>query len=216
MRTLALAVAAALLAGCAGSVPRAGGVPIPGMSGLLIGGRFLLPTGETRNGRLVINLEGEGGRLAEVYRLPVYAKQAVLYQIEPGLYRVTPARNRFGLYGQTVKVRMDGRTYHAPFPRELLRIGAMDARSRKIIPLGVIEAKLSAALPGQKPILKVRLDDSIAARRQLVQDVIRDMMDPNTPLETREGAIAWSRALENSLMELLSESERHPLYKKAQ
>lgn len=215
MRAIILSSIAALLAGCAGRVPPAGGVPIPGMAGVLIGGRFILPTGETRNGRMYVNLEGEGGRLAENYRIPINAKESALYQLEPGMYRVTPTRNTFGFYGKTVKVRIEGRTYTAPFPRELLRLGAVDAKPRKILTLGVLEAKLDAALPGQRPILRLRLDDSITARRNLVQEVIREMMDPNASLETREAAIAWSRALENNLMDLLSESERHPLYKKA-
>lgn len=216
MRAFLLASLVSLLCGCAGRVPPAGGVPIPGMAGVLIGGRFILPTGETRNGRMYVNLEGEGGRLAEIYRVPINAKESSLYQLEPGMYRVTPSRNTFGFYGKTVKVRIEGRTYTAPFPRELLRLGAVNAKARKILALGVLEAKLEAALPGQRPILRLRLDDSVVSRRKLVQEVIREMMDPNAPLETREAAIAWSRALENSLMDLLSESERHPLYKKAQ
>jgi len=68
------------------------------------------------------------------------------------------------------------------------------------------------ALPGRKPEIRVRLDDSVAARRATVQDVIRAMMDPARSLDARESAIAWSRGLQNSLQDLLAEEDRRPMY----
>ena len=41
------------------------------------------------------------------------------------------------------------------------------------------------------------------------------MMDPSVHAEDRESAIAWSRALQNALMDLVSETERAPLFKGA-
>ena len=112
-------------------------------------------------------------------------------------------------------VKLEGSTYKVPFPRDILRKPAFDLKPKKIIAIGIVEAKLSTALPGQKAALRVRIDDSIDARRSLVQDLIHEMMDPSASLEVREGAISWSRALETSLMDLLSESQRSPLYKPA-
>lgn len=210
----ALAVSSAL-AGCAGTNPEINGLPEQGMSAVIIGGRFLLPTGETRKGTTYLNLEGEGGRQAEVYRLRLFPRQSLLYHVEPGVYRISPTRSIFGFHRKTMKVKIDGVSYQMPFPREILRKSSIDIKPKKIVALGVLEAKVSAALPGQHPLLRVRLDDSIDARRQLVQDVIHQMMDPAASLETRESAIAWSRALENSLMELVAESERSPTFKPA-
>jgi len=62
----------------------------------------------------------------------------------------------------------------------------------------------------------VRLDDSTQARRNVVQSTIRDMMDPRKSTEVRESSIAWSRALQNSLMELLAEEQQRQIYKPAQ
>ncbi len=203
------------LAGCSGTAPRLNGLPEQGMSAVIIGGRFILPTGETKNGRIYINIEGEGGRQAEVYRLKVLPKESLLYQIEPGLYRVSPTRGFFGGHQAMLTVKLEGSTYKVPFPRDILRKPAFDLKPKKIIAIGIVEAKLSTALPGQKAALRVRIDDSIDARRSLVQDLIHEMMDPSASLEVREGAISWSRALESSLMDLLSESQRSPLYKSA-
>lgn len=215
-RALAAIVAAtAALAGCAGTNPEVNGIPEQGMSAVIIGGRFMLPTGETRKGTTYLNLEGEGGRQAEIYRLRLFPRQSLLYHIEPGVYRLSPTRNLFGFHRKTMKVKLDGLTYQVAFPREMLRKSSIDIKPKKIIALGIVEARVSAALPGQEPLLRVRLDDSIDARRQLVQDVIRQMMDPAASLETRESAIAWSRALENSLMELVSESDKAPTFKPA-
>ncbi len=62
-------------------------------------------------------------------------------------------------------------------------------------------------------MVKVTLDDSLTSRRQIVQDIIHEMMDPAVATEKRDSAVAWSRALQNTLMELFSENERAPLYK---
>lgn len=212
---LALAAAALAFSGCAGTLPAAHGVPEQGISAVLVASRFILPTGETRDGMMVLNLEGEGGRQAEVYRLELPPTEPLLYQVEPGVYHVSPTRNPFGLHRSTVKARIEGRLYEAPFPRELLRKSNIEIKPKKILSLGVFEARVSDALPGQKPVLRVRLDDSVATRRQLVSQVIHNMMDPAISSKMRESAVAWSRALENSLLELLSESERTPLYKPA-
>ena len=111
-------------------------------------------------------------------------------------------------------VKLEGSTYKVPFPRTSCA-NRLRPQAQKIIAIGIVEAKLSTALPGQKAALRVRIDDSIDARRSLVQDLIHEMMDPSASLEVREGAISWSRALETSLMDLLSESQRSPLYKPA-
>lgn len=204
-----------LVAGCSGTTPTLRGVPEQGIAAVLIGGRFLAPSGETLSGELSLNLEGEGGRRAEVYRLAVRPGQNLLYQIEPGLYRLGPTRSLLGRPQAQLEVRIEGGLYRIPFPRDILRTPALDVKPKKIVPIGIVEVRLEPPLPGRPPSVKVRLDDSAQTRRRIVQDVIREMMDPAAPAKTRESAVAWSRALQNSLLELLSEDERPPLYKAA-
>jgi hypothetical protein len=202
-----------LAGGCSGTIPTKGGLPEQGISAVIVSGRFLTPTGETQSGRIFVNLDGEGGKRAESYRLPIRPRQSLLYQVEPGLYRLSPTRNIFGFRQPILKVRIEGKNYFIPFPRDILRKAPLDIKPKRIVSIGVVEVHLQPALPGQTPTVKVRLDDSIAARRQIVQDIIHEMMDPATATDDRESAVAWSRALENSLMDLLSETERTPLYK---
>ena len=203
-------------AACRGSVPERNAPPEQAISAILIGCKTTLPSGETRNGRITVNFESEGGRQAEVYRLPLHGGENYLYLIEPGIYRLAPTRSMIGLYQPTMHVVIEGRTYSLPFPRDLLRQHAYEIKPGKITPMGTLEAKVMPALPGQKPKIQVRLDDSTQARRNVVQSAIRDMMDPRKSLEVRESALAWSRALQNSLMELLAEDEQRQIYKPAQ
>ncbi|MDD5305157.1 MAG: hypothetical protein PHS14_18820 [Elusimicrobia bacterium] len=190
--------------------------PEQAISAILIGCKTILPSGETRNGRIVVNFESDGGRQAEVYRLPLTGGENYLYLIEPGTYRIAPTRTIFGFYKPIMNVVIEGRSYSLPFPRDLLRQHAYEIKPGKITAMGSLEAKVMPALPGQKPTIRVRLDDSPQARRNVVQSSIRDMMDPRKSSEVRESTIAWSRALQNSLMELLAEDEQRQLYKPAQ
>ncbi len=213
-RVLPLVLVLPLFA-CRGTVPERNAPPEQAISAIMLGCKLILPSGETRNGEIAINFESEGGRLSEVYRIPLKGGENYLYLVEPGNYRITPTRSTFGFYHHDMKVVIEGRTYRLPFPRDLLRQHAYEIRPAKIMPMGILEAKVMPALPGQQPTVRVRLDDSVKARRTVVQSTIRDMMDPRRATEVRESAIAWSRALQNSLMELLSEEEQRQLFKPA-
>ena len=205
----------AVLAGCTGTVPERNAPPEQAIAAILIGSRILLPTGETRGGRMTVNFESEGGRQAEVYRLPLGGGENFLYLLEPGVYRIMPTRSLFGFHQMTMKAVIEGRTYRIPFPRELLRLPAYDVKPSRILAMGILEFKVAAALPGQPSRVSVRLDDSVEARRKIVQETIRDMMDPRRATDVRESAIAWTRSLQNSLLELLAEEEKRPNYKPA-
>lgn len=209
----AAALCAGLLSGCMGTVPTLNGEPEQGISSVIIGGRVITPLGETRSAKLWINLETDGGRDAEVYRLPVRPQEALLYQVEPGVYHVAPTRNLLGWSQPVLKITVEGRAYKVPFPRELLRKGSLDIKPTKIVPIGVLDVVVEKALPGRPPIVRMSLDDSVDARRGLVQQLIRAMMDPNAPADMRRSAIAWTRALDQTLVEVLAEPPREPLYK---
>jgi len=125
-----LAVAMAALSACRGTVPERNAPPEQAISAILIGSRFILPSGQTYNALTHINFESDGGRRAEVYRLPISGGENFLYLVEPGVYRIAPTRSLFGFYQETMKVRIDGRTYRLPFPRDLLRQSRRDSRHR--------------------------------------------------------------------------------------
>lgn len=211
MRT-AIVAAALALAACQGTVPERDAPPEQAISAVLIQGRVILPSGETRDASTAVNFETDGGSRAEVYRLPIRGGESFLYLVEPGSYRLAPTRSLFGFYQPLMTVTAEGRRYRVPFPRELLRLDPFHVKPSKIVTLGILEARVMPALPGREPEVSVRLDDSVAARRRVVQDTIRSMMDPTRPAEARESAVSWSRALQNSLMDILSEEDQRPLY----
>jgi hypothetical protein len=212
-----LLIGAALLLGaaCAGNAPLRDGSPNDGLAAVIIGARFSTPAGETQSGVFYVNLEGEAGRRAEMYRVPIRPHQTILHVVEPDIYRLSVTRNLFGFPQPTLKVRIAGRTYRLPFPREVLRKAPLNIKGKKVFPIGVFDVRLQQPLPGQASQLKIVIDDSIQTRRQIIQDVIHQMMDPKVPQADRETAIAWARSLQNCLLDLLAEAEaeRAPLYK---
>ena len=212
-RALGVAVLAFAFAGCRGTVPRASGGPEQGISAVVIGGRILGPNGKALPGRMVINFESEGGRQAQVYRLPVKPGAVLLYHIEPGKYHFAPTRSLFGDHLPFLRVRIEGRAHPVEFPREILRKPAVGVRPRKIVPLGLLEARWTPELPGRPSELKVALDDSLAARRGLVESLISDMMNPDAPQTLRDNLVSWTHSLEAALVDLSSEAERAPLFK---
>ena len=200
-----------LLAGCRGTVPELYQPPEAGIASVLIGCRMTLPTGETPNGFLALNLEGADG--GETYRLPIIPQRALLYQVEPGLYRLMPTLSIFGFRQEKLKVVIEGRAYSVPFPRDILRLPILTIKPKKVVALGVVDVTLTTRKPGQPVMVKVRLDDSVEARRQLVQTEIRTMMDPYVPAEERSSSVAWTRALEETLSEVVTESQRGPAFR---
>lgn len=199
------------LCGCRGTVPPAFQPPEADIASVLIGCRMTLPTGETPDGWLAINLEGQDG--GETYRLRAVPQRALLYQVEPGLYALTPTRSIFGFHQALLKIVIEGRAYRVPFPRDILRMTDFMVKPRRIVALGVLDVTLTGRKPGQAPTVKVRLDNSPEARRLLVQDQIRMMMDPNAPADMRASAVAWTRALEETLSEVVTEIQSHPVFR---
>jgi hypothetical protein len=220
MRKAIFAAAACCLfaAGCAGTTPSLGHRPERGLASVLIGGRIVLPTGETRYGRMWINFEGEGGTNGkgngEVYRFEIQPGQPILYQVEPDAYHLAPTRNVFGGRQPRLEVVIEGRAYYADFPRAIQRKGAVTVPPSKIVALGVLEAKLAPGAPGRPPQLSLWFDDGPVARRKLSEDIIRAMMDPEAPASYRNNAVEWSRALQQSLLDITEEPAQVPLFKR--
>ncbi len=205
-----VSAAALLAAGCSGTAPQLRGAPDRGMAAVLVSGRFIAPSGETQSGRLALDLESMPGSSGEIYRLEILPKKNLLYQIEPGNYRLGPTRGIFGSPHAALTVSIEGKDYRVPWPSDITDHAVLPAPRKKIVPIGVFEVRLEPALPRQDPVIHVRLDDSLEARSRMVQDIIHEMMNPALAPEDRESAIAWSQELQNSLMELTTSSEpRH-------
>ncbi len=200
-------------AGCSGTVPRFDGTPERNIGGIIIGARGIVATGETRYGGATLNLEGEGGRRAHIYRLPIKFGDQKLFRIEPGTYRLVPERSSLGYHKKYLEVMVEGRRYKLPFPRDIMRKDDIKVPQRKIVPLGIIEARIVPALPGQKPELRIRFDDSLKTRRRLVEDMIRKMTDPKIALKERRSIISWAKALDRSLLKLAAQRKKSPLFK---
>jgi len=216
-----LLAAALAAAGCAGRTPsRAAAPPGVAASAVLLGVRLVLPSGETRNGTLALGFESESsreqGQEPIAYELPVRGGEFYLFRVEPGFYRLAPTRRWTGEQRTDLSATIEGREYVIPFPRELLRQGSYELKPKKAVALGVLEAKVHAALPGQKGTLKIRMDDGLQARRAVVTAVIRQLMDPRRSSSEQANAAVWSRALQNMLMELQAEDEPRPTFKPAQ
>jgi hypothetical protein len=215
MRRAAAVAAILLLCACGGTIPPRDAPPDLGFAAVLIGGRLILPSGEARDGAIAVDFETKNeGPDAETYELPVRAADAALFRVEPGQYGLAPTRTLFGSSRPNLTIRIEDRDYLTPFPRELMR-PTYDARPRKVVVLGVLEARVRTALPGQPPQVVVSLDDAPATRRELIQRMIRTMMDPGQSAAVRDGAVAWSHALQEALVSVLAEQTRRPLYQPA-
>ncbi|MBI5243890.1 MAG: hypothetical protein HY922_09460 [Elusimicrobia bacterium] len=210
-RIALICLAALTCSGCRGTAPRYYGEATRGFSAVLVRSRILAPTGETNDGAAALNLESEDGD--ERYRLNLQPGQTSLFRVEPGIYRLVATRSFFGSPQPRVRVRIQGRSYLVDFPRDVMRMEAIQIKSDKIIPLGVLEIRLIAAERGERPKVVLRFDRGIAARRSLVEDVIAKLMDIKTPLRIRNKAITWTRALEQALVKIQGEEERPPAFK---
>ena len=200
-----------LLISCSGSRPVRYGDFKFGYAGVLVRGRILTPTGETENGRMALNLESS----SEKYRLEFEPGMTTLLRIEPDHYRLHPTRNFFGLIQEDLTVVIAGRKFTVPFPRDIMRLTPVEAKPKRLIPLGILEAKLLPIKKGHQPKVIVRLDNGIAARREIVEDMIKKMMDPKSKLKTRDSTVTWSRALEKALIDIQGEEETALSYKPA-
>ncbi len=208
-RSIPLILSIALFAGCRGSRPAFYAESSLGFSAILISARIITPNGETNVGLMEANFESDNER----YRLKFLPGKTSLLKIEPDVYRLHPTRTPFGRVEARMRVKIDGRSYRVPFPRSVLRLRPIDVPPTKIVAIGILEARLLPIERGKRPVIKVRLDDSIQARRQLIESVIEKQMDPTMPPHIRDSTISWTRALEQSLINLLGERERKQRFK---
>ncbi|MBI5623262.1 MAG: hypothetical protein HY924_05745 [Elusimicrobia bacterium] len=213
LQAAALAAAFALTAGCRGSSPVFDEGPEHRYAAVVLGTRIILPTGETNIGGITLNLEGDGGREASRYRLEVPAGRAMLFPIEPGIYRMTPARSVFGWHQAQMRVVADDFAYKTPFPPQIMRKAPIDLRPKRVRSLGIVEVRFISDPVRKEVKIAVRLDDTVAARRAAIEQIIRDMAAGSIPSEERDRDFNWSGSLEDCLIGLQAESEQRPLYK---
>jgi hypothetical protein len=151
-----------------------------------------------------VNLEGEGDG-ANTYRLILDSQQPRLYQIEPGRYRLGPTRGYFGSPKPTLAVTSEGADLKPPFPREWMSESSFRARPSKISSMGIIEVIVDPAAKAAAPSVSLRFDDSVQTRRSLIEGMIHAMMDSQASPADRAEAIAWSRPLEEALINIQAE-----------
>lgn len=191
------------LGACRGSRPEHYGSATLGFGAVLIGARIITPNGESNVGGMEMNFESDN----EKYRLKFIPQETSLLKLEPDVYRLHPTRTPFGGVEARMRVNIDGRSYRVPFPRSVLRLRPIDVPPTKIVAIGILEARLLPIERGKRPIIQVRLDDSTAARRKLIESIIEKQMDPKSEPNIRESTITWTRALEQALIHLLREEE---------
>ena len=207
--TLAL-LAAAALAGCQGTVPTLHGDPAAGFGAILVRGRAMTPSGETFRARMALGLESEEYK----YVLPFVPGRSTLYIVEPGSYRVTPLRGIFGFPESSLAVVVEGRVLRVPFPRNVLRLDEIRVRSGHVVPIGVLDVSVTRAPGERRPQVQVDLDTSKPTRRRLVEEQIQHMLDPRVDTEQRESAISWTAALDQALVDVQSDPDLKPAYKR--
>ncbi|MDE2293382.1 MAG: hypothetical protein KGL53_14975 [Elusimicrobia bacterium] len=205
----ACCAAAALLAGCRGTAPDVFSSAALGYGAVVVRGRIILPEGETSDGMMWLNLESPNDR----YRLKFIPGETTLARVEPDVYKLYPTRDALGMVQPLLTVRIAGRNFKVPFPRDILRKDPVEVRPTKVVALGVLEARLLPIERGRAPRIDVHLDDSNDARRHLLEDMISMMMDPKATSDERDSAVSWTRALEQALQQVQAEPAEHPTYK---
>lgn len=208
---LALAALApiVLLLGCQGSTPPRNTTPTAvSNAAVLLRAKLSLPSGEIRSGYIDIDIESD----ANDYRLRALPG-TTLYVIEPGAYHFSPARGLFGSVKNELVINFNGRSKPITFPLSLLRHDSFDVKPHHIVSIGILEARLENVSGSLEPEVSFRLVDDPTTRKSLVEDMIHKMMDKNLDPDTRDTAVVWSRALEESLVELQEVQDASPSYK---
>jgi hypothetical protein len=213
MRKIAVLLPLLLLASaCRGSKPVRFGESKFGFSAVILRGRIITPTGEIKEGRMSLNLESES---ADNYRLNFEPGETTVLRVEPDIYRLHPTRSIFGRVQRQLTVVIAGRAFRVPFPRSILRREQVDLRPTKVAAIGILEAKLMPIQKGKPPKIVVRLIDDIDTKRELLEEVIEKMMDPRVSVSIRSASVSWTRAIEDSLIDLQGLGNEEPAYKRA-
>jgi len=197
------------VAGCQGSTParNATGTSISS-SAILVRARLSLPSGELHSGYIDFDIESD----ARDYRLRALPGTS-LYVVEPGAYRFSPVRGLFGKVKDELRIDFNGRTYKIAFPLALLRHNSIVVKPRRIVSLGILEAKLERVSGSLEPKVTFSLLEDPTTQKSLVEDMIHKMMDKSTDPEMRDTAVAWSRALEEALVQLQEVQDASPTFK---
>ena len=196
---LAPALAFFLLS-CRGGAPLVGKPMGSGLAAFAIDSRVILPNGgETFEGRVALNLEGDNGW---VYRIVMVPQRAFFAQVEPGDYRLRPPRALIGYAKSGLRVSVGPWSFSPRLPPELGKLPPFHLKPDQVAVLGRIVLRETGSLPGQKPAMEASFDSSVKARRDIAQSVIHRMTDPVVSTDLREGAIAWLSGLERALTAL--------------
>ena len=199
------------LTACRASLPPTTTGPSPLYAALLVKGRIVMPAGEVDAGMITLDMESP----MHEYQIDFIPKKTILYSVEPGAYHFSPIRTVFGRTSTILKLKISGQNFDVPFPAELLRRSVV-APPTQVIPVGILVARVSTPPHQSQYVFHVSLDDSLRARKSLVQDAIRQLMDTNTSSAQRENPVKWIRALDQTFEQLQSDQEGNEPVKSAQ
>jgi len=209
MNKAAPLVLACMVAGCQGSAPaRNGAATSISNSAVLVRARLSLPSGELHSGFIDFDIESD----VRNYRLRALP-ETTLYVVEPGAYRFSPVRGLFGKVKDELRLDFNGRTHTIAFPLSLLRHNSIVVKPHRIVSIGIVEAKLERVSGSLEPKVSFSLVEDRTTQKSLVEDMIHKMMDKNVEPEMRETAVAWSRALQEAMVQLQEVQDASPTFK---
>ena len=186
-----------LLTACRGSAPLTGKLPSSGLSGFAMALRVTLPNGaQSTSARAYLNLEEPEG--SERYTLRLLGGRAFFAQVEPGIYKLQPARNVFGWSKGHIEIHLLGQDYEAVMPEALNTMSSFELSSGQVLPVGRLDVTVSTAASGGKA-LQVAWNTSRDARREIIEHLIHAMTDPAMTERLRETVVPWMEALEQAL-----------------
>ena len=207
-----LAAAGFVCAACQGSVPSLHGTGKSGYGAIIVRGQATTPSGETRRARMALGFESDQMR----YLIPFTPGHATMYVIEPGRYRVTPARGPFGISLDTLDVVVEGRSLSAPFPRDILRLDEIEVKPRHVVPIGILKVDVARKTGERRVHVRATLDTSKDSRRRLVEEKVQQMLDPRVDSDERDTAVSWNSAIDQALLDVQSAPDLHPAFKARQ
>ncbi len=207
MRTFGTLLAAStLLAGCAGVAPVTSGKATPNRGAIVIAARIITPNGRAYSGGMTLNLQGIGEGSTESYRIFLPAKETLLYQIAPGLYRVEAPLGFFGNSKTILPIKADGESYSPQFPHDLLNFPPIEIKPEHTIALGELNVSIMPVPTGTPPNINIKFNHDVVVKRHLIETIIRSMADPNISEDKRKSYQSWTNSLQEALTAITSAS----------
>ena len=195
------------LSGCAGTSPLTTSEISPNRGAIVIAARINTPNGRAYSGGVYLTLQGIGGGSLETYRFFLPARKTMLYQIATGIYRIEAPKNFFGTPEKALTVTADGRKYFPPFPKALSQLKPLVVKPEKAIALGELDISVTPGSSESPRAASVEFHHSAKAQRRVLSQIIRDMLNPDTPENVRKSEQSWLNSLQKALTDAAQQAE---------